>query len=188
MHLHTPPQWLRLISVLRWWFCRCWFIVYCWYHCLWGLCVWFLYCYAVRSVISSFAIILMGKTELIALLFCLSEILRLLLFCGSSSWYRGLVCIVVFPNNTHFLTNNQFMDAQCIPRLLDIDLVIALLKYICIQVICDPVEINLSWLHYLCTKFDQTVCYDASPAATWLVLICGVHYSKVCLCKGANGI
>ena len=56
----------------------------------------------------------------------------------------GLHCmIVVFPDNTHFLTNNQFMDAQCIPLLLDIDLVIALLT-ICIQVICGIVEINLS--------------------------------------------
>ena len=31
MHLSLPPspQWLRLVSVLRWWFCCCCFLVYC---------------------------------------------------------------------------------------------------------------------------------------------------------------
>ena len=39
---------------------------------------------AVLCVLSSFAIILMGKRELVALL-CLPSVLQLLLFCGSSS-------------------------------------------------------------------------------------------------------
>ena len=36
LHAATPcplPQWFRLISVLRWWFCCCSS------HCLWGFCV-----------------------------------------------------------------------------------------------------------------------------------------------------
>ena len=57
------------LSVLRQWFCCCWFIVYCCSHCLLGFCVWSVFCFAVLSVLSyKFAIILMGKRELVALL------------------------------------------------------------------------------------------------------------------------
>ena len=44
MHLTPPPpQGLRLLSDLRWWFCCCWSIVLCTSHWLWGFCVclWF---------------------------------------------------------------------------------------------------------------------------------------------------
>ena len=37
-------------------------------HCLWGICVWSLFSYAVLSVLSSFAIISLRKRELVALL------------------------------------------------------------------------------------------------------------------------
>ena len=39
MHLSPPPpQWLRLLSVLRQWSCCCWSIVLCTSHCLWEFC------------------------------------------------------------------------------------------------------------------------------------------------------
>ena len=41
-------------------------IVYCYSHCLWGSCDWFYY--EVLNVLSSFAAILMGKRESVALL------------------------------------------------------------------------------------------------------------------------
>ena len=49
-----------------------------------GFCVCSVFCCALLCVLSSFAIILMGKRELIALLcFGLSGVWRLFLFCGS---------------------------------------------------------------------------------------------------------
>ena len=43
------------------------FIVYCCSHCVWEFCVWYLFCYAVLSINSSFALIPLGKRELVAL-------------------------------------------------------------------------------------------------------------------------
>ena len=34
-----PSKWLRLLFLLRWWLCCCWFIVYCCPYCLLVLCV-----------------------------------------------------------------------------------------------------------------------------------------------------
>ena len=31
--MHLSPRWLRLLSVLRRWFCCCWLFVYCYSHC-----------------------------------------------------------------------------------------------------------------------------------------------------------
>ena len=31
--MYLSPQWLRLLSVLRRWFCCCWLFVYCYSHC-----------------------------------------------------------------------------------------------------------------------------------------------------------
>ena len=42
--------------------------VFCCSHCLWGLSVWSLFCFAVLCVLSNFAIISRGKRELVALL------------------------------------------------------------------------------------------------------------------------
>ena len=39
--MHLSPKFLRR------WFCCCWFIVYCCSHCLWGFCVWSLFCFFV---------------------------------------------------------------------------------------------------------------------------------------------
>ena len=55
-----------------------------------GPCFW----YTVLCVSSSFAIISLGKRELVALLFCLLDVTRLILFFDSSSWFFGLVCSV----------------------------------------------------------------------------------------------
>ena len=41
-------------------------------HCLLGFCVWSLFCYAVLSVLSSFAIVLMRKRERESKLLCLN--------------------------------------------------------------------------------------------------------------------
>ena len=51
MHLSLPPFFgLTLLSVLRRWFCCCWFIVNCCSHCLWGFCIRFLFRYSVLCV------------------------------------------------------------------------------------------------------------------------------------------
>ena len=59
----------------------------CTSHCLWGFCVWSLFCYALHSVLSSFAIILMRKGELVAI--------ALIVFLVSCD---GL-CSVAFPRS-----------------------------------------------------------------------------------------
>ena len=66
INLSPPPPWLRLLSVLRRWFCCCWHNVYCYSY--WGVCNCSMFCYTLLYVHSSFAIILMGKRELVALL------------------------------------------------------------------------------------------------------------------------
>ena len=61
--MHLSPWWLRMLSVLRRWFC-CWSVFFvCASHWLWGL-----FCCALLCVHSSFAIILKMKRELVALL------------------------------------------------------------------------------------------------------------------------
>ena len=59
-----------------------------------GLC-WSLFWYTLLYVFSSLAIILTRKRELVALLL-LSYALLILMFCGSSSRCRGLVCSVCY--------------------------------------------------------------------------------------------
>ena len=81
-------QWLRLLSVLRWWFCFCWFIVFMYLTLVVGVLCWSLFCYAFLYVLSSFAMIFTMKRKLIVLL-KLSDGGR-----GSSSRCRGVVCSV----------------------------------------------------------------------------------------------
>ena len=52
---------------------------------------WFLLCFAVKCVVSSFAIISLGKRELVALLLLTIGAIWLLVICDSSSRCRGLV-------------------------------------------------------------------------------------------------
>ena len=69
-------------------------------------CVWFLFCYAVFSVLSSFVIILMGKRELAALLQFSSRCLVTVGFLWLFLTVRkiGLQCvIVIFTDHTHLL-------------------------------------------------------------------------------------
>ena len=56
-----PPRWLRLV-----WFCCCWFIVYCNSH--YGSCICSMFCCTLLYIHSNFAILLMGKRELVAFL------------------------------------------------------------------------------------------------------------------------
>ena len=72
-----------------------------------GVLCWSLFCYALLCVLSSFAIILKKKRELIALRLlscgCLATVYVLLLFL-TVSWV-GLQCVnVLFPDHTHFLS------------------------------------------------------------------------------------
>ena len=52
------------------WFCCWWCSAYCRPDCLCGFCVWSLLCYSILCALcsSSFAIILMGKREVVAFL------------------------------------------------------------------------------------------------------------------------
>ena len=53
-----------------------------------------LFCYALLCLHSSFAIILKRNRKLFALLLLFTDVLLLLMLCGSSSRCRGLVCDV----------------------------------------------------------------------------------------------
>ena len=71
-----------------------------------GFCVCSMFCCALLFVLSSFAIILMGKRELAALLcvssWCIVVVIVLVLFI--MVMWVGLLCvIVVFPDHTHLL-------------------------------------------------------------------------------------
>ena len=65
----------------------CLFIVCC-SHCLLGACARSIFCFAALCVLSSFAIILLGKRELVALL----NIIPLLSLFDSPWWSHGLAC------------------------------------------------------------------------------------------------
>ena len=67
IYLSPTVAWLLSIN-LKWWFCCCLFINYCCSHCLCRFCVRSLFCYEALCVLSSFAIISLGKRELVALL------------------------------------------------------------------------------------------------------------------------
>ena len=100
MHLSPPPRWLRLLSVLRRWFCCCWLF------CLLLLPLWesvIVLCFVVRCFVS--VLVLQSSwwgKELVTLLnlssWCLVMVERLFLAVPQ-------VClrfvIVVFPDHTH---------------------------------------------------------------------------------------
>ena len=75
-------------------------------NCLWGFCVWALFWFAVLCVFSSFAVILLGKRGLVALLLWSSEchfsVVVLCLFLAVP--WVGLWCVVVAsPGCAHLL-------------------------------------------------------------------------------------
>ena len=75
------------------------FIVYCCSHCLWGFCV-----------ISSFAIILLGKGKLLSSFCGIVKVMALLLFFASSLQCHGLVysVILAFPGQfTYYLISKD---------------------------------------------------------------------------------
>ena len=61
------------------------------------------------NVFSSFAIISLGKRELVALL-CLQGVMYLLVFCDSSSWCLGLVCSVIVAFSGHTLFDDSINE------------------------------------------------------------------------------
>ena len=97
-------QRLRLLSVLRRWFCCCWLFVYCNSHCG-SLKLFYVLLYV---IICPFAIILIRKRELVALLslssWCL--VMAVWLFLAVPWVCLGFV-IVVFPDHTIF--GKQFL-------------------------------------------------------------------------------
>ena len=74
-----------------------------------GFCVCSMFCYALLCVLSTFAIALTGKRELIALLclspWCLVMVIVLWLFL-TVAWVRLQCVIAVFPDHTHLLVFN----------------------------------------------------------------------------------
>ena len=100
MYKNCIKRWLRLLSVLRRWFCCCDFLFIA--TPIVGVCNCSMFCCMLLYVHSSIAIILMGKRELVALL-------------NLSSWCLVIVewrflallrdclrfAIVVFPDHTH---------------------------------------------------------------------------------------
>ena len=81
---------LRLPSLLRQWFCCCWFIVLYPSHYLWGLCIGL--CFGMHYFVSF--IVLQsswwGKESWLLCNNCLSYVLLLFIFCGSSLWCRAV--------------------------------------------------------------------------------------------------
>ena len=96
--MHIRTQWLRLLSVLRRWFCCCWFVVDCYWVPIMGFCNCSMVCCALLYVHSSFAIILMGKSEMVSLLslssWCLVIVVRLFFVC--SLWYFLIILTYFF--------------------------------------------------------------------------------------------
>ena len=94
------PRWLRLLSILRRWFCCCWLFVYCYSH--FGVCNCSMFCCTLLYVHSSIAVILIGKRELVTLLnsssWCLVMVECLFL---ALPWGCLRFVIVVFPYHTH---------------------------------------------------------------------------------------
>ena len=70
-----------------------------------------LFCYALFCVHSSFAIVLMGKRELVALLSLSSWCLVIVVWLFLAVPWVGLQCIiVVFPDHTHLPFSNERAD------------------------------------------------------------------------------
>ena len=62
-------------------------------------------CFVVQYVVSLSSC--WGGENWLLLLNCLSDVMWLLWFCASSSWCRGLVCVIVaFSCHTHFLNSD----------------------------------------------------------------------------------
>ena len=97
-----PPPWHRLLSFLRRWFCCCWcclFIV----TPIVGVCKCSMFCCALLYVHCSFAIILVGKRGLVALIrlssWCLVVAVWLFL---AVPWVCLRLVVVVFSDHTYY--------------------------------------------------------------------------------------
>ena len=101
--MHLSPRWLRLLSILRRWFCvvDVLFIV----TPIVGVCNCSMFCCTLLYVHSSIVIILMGRRELVALLNLSSWCLVMVkwLFLGLP-WGCLLFVIVAFPDHTQGFT------------------------------------------------------------------------------------
>ena len=101
--MHLSPWWLRLLSILSSVFAD----LLC-FPLFVGILILSLVCYALLCVLSSFAIILKRKRELVALLLLLCKrlftinVLRLFL---TVPWVGMQCVIVVFPDHTHLLSD-----------------------------------------------------------------------------------
>ena len=95
------PQWLRLLSVLRRWFCCCLFFVYCCSYCLWG-CIVSLVCYAIFLYFLVFSIISLGEGRADCFTFIVLLMSCFALFPAVPCVGRQCVS-VAFPGHSHLL-------------------------------------------------------------------------------------
>ena len=130
MHLSPPPpRWLRLLSVLKRWFCCCDFLFIV--TPIVGFCNCSVFCCTLLYVHSSIAIILMGKRELIALLnlspWCLVMVERLFLavprvVCSLWLWYFLIILTyyfwVRFSKSAHFVLRPVWKRALLADHLI----------------------------------------------------------------------
>ena len=65
LKIDLGPRWLWLLPLLRWWLCCCLFIAYRCSGCLWGVTP----CFVTLTIVFLLEITLLGKRELVALLF-----------------------------------------------------------------------------------------------------------------------
>ena len=94
-------RWLRLLSILRWWFC-CWFIVYCFSHWLcFIVCAVSLFC---CTVFASCLILQSSRWEREGwLLYFGCYLVGVLCLFLTMPWFGLQYLIVAFPGHTHFL-------------------------------------------------------------------------------------
>ena len=110
--MHLSLRWFRLVFVRRRWFCCCWLVVYCSSHC--GSLYLFMFCCMLLYVPSSFAIILMGKRELVALLSLSTRCpVMVVWFFLAVPWVCLQFVIVVFPDHTHLLFFREIERGLC---------------------------------------------------------------------------
>ena len=94
--MQLGPKWLRLLSVLRQWFCWWWSIVKCASHCLWEFCVclcFVMYYFVSVLVMQSFE---RGKKRLLLCYNCLTDVLFLYMSCGFSLWLWYFLIILTY--------------------------------------------------------------------------------------------
>ena len=112
--MHLSPRWLRLLSSLRRWFCRLFIVTP-----IVGVSNCCLFCYTLRYVHSSIAIILMGKRELVALLSLSSWCLVIVVWLSLAvPWVCLQFGMVLSPDHTHLLFSTKLAKWATVAHLV----------------------------------------------------------------------